>query len=167
MRLRMTAIAAMMMAGAVPAHAQGPAAERIVYPNSAEAVAKLLQEAGYRAEIKTSKAGAKYVVSAASGNEFSIYLYGCKQGLECDSFEFYSWYKKQPYFTPALVNDWNEAKRFLKATIDKQGDLSEYLYVSTLGGMTYKNFVDYVDWYVAMDAELAKFLSERDPAKKK
>src|SRR3546814_13647318 len=64
--------------------------------------------------------------------------------------------KKQDYFSSALTNDWNAHKRFLKVAIDDDGDLSEYLDVSAVGGMTQKHFGDLVDWFAVMDADLAK-----------
>src|SRR3546814_16825643 len=68
--------------------------------------------------------------------------------------------KKQDYFSSALTNDRNAHKRFLKVAIDDDGDLSEYLDVSAVGGMTQKHFGDLVDWFAVMDADLAKFLDE-------
>lgn len=142
------------------------AADRVVDTASVTSVADLLREIGYKAEIKTGDDGKKYISSAANGNAFQIFFYGCKEDRECGSFEFYSWYKKQPYFTPDLANEWNAKKRFLKVVIDKDGDLAEYMYVSTIGQVSYENFRDNVDWFTSMDGELSKFLSEKAPAAK-
>ncbi|MCM8731342.1 YbjN domain-containing protein [Hephaestia sp. GCM10023244] len=140
--------------------ADKPAEDPLLNLRKPEAVAQALQQAGYRAEIKTSSKGDTYIASAANGQNFSIQFYDCGDD-GCNSLQFYSWYKKQDYFSPALTNDWNAHKRFLKVAIDDDGDLSEYLDVSTVGGMTQKNFDDLVDWFAVMDAELAKFLDER------
>lgn len=161
--IRFLMVAAVLLAAATPpAHAQ----DRIVEPNSIEAIVALMHEAGYKAEVKTQDNGERYIESGANGGVFSIYLYGCKNKSGCDSFEFYSYYKKKPHYTAELANDWNAKKRFLKVVIDKDGDLAEYLYVSSLGKMTYANFVDYIDWYTAMDSDLSQFLQSKEPAKK-
>lgn len=142
------------------------AQDRIVDTGSIASVAALLQEAGYKAEIKKQDNGEKFISSAANGSNFSIYFYGCKTDIGCDSYEFYAFYKKKPYYTADLANEWNAKKRFLKVVIDKDGDLAEYLYVSAIGKTTYANFVDYIEWYTAMDADLSQFLQAKDPSKK-
>ena len=139
------------------------AADRVVETSSVAGVAALLREAGYKAEIKQDKEGNGYIQSAASGNDFQLLFYGCKKDVGCDSYEFYSWYKKEPFFSPVLANEWNLNKRFLKVAIDGDGDLAEYLYVSAVGKTTYANFVDQIDWYTSMDSELFTFLKERRP----
>jgi hypothetical protein len=63
-----------------------------------------------------------------------------------------------------MANEWNSTKRFLKVAIDEDGDLSEYLSVSSLGNMTFDNFKDYIDWYSSMDGSLAIFLKEKREA---
>lgn len=160
-RMFLALIASLLL---LPAGAR--AADRIVDVSSVETVAGLVREAGYKAEIKTAEDGSKYILSASNGNEFQLYFYGCKDGSGCDSFEFYSWYKKEPFFTAELANEWNAKKRFLKIAVDKDGDLAEYIYVSAFGKMTYANFVDYIEWFTSMDSELGKFLREKQDAAK-
>ena len=142
------------------------AADRVVDVSSVDGVASLLREAGYKAEIKKGDDGDIYIASGANGGEFQILFYGCKEGKGCDSFEFYSWYKKEPFFSAGMANEWNASKRFLKVAIDKDGDLAEYLYVSAIGNMTFENFKDYVDWYSSMDGSLTKFIDEKRSAAK-
>jgi Putative bacterial sensory transduction regulator len=125
---------------------------------------RVLQRAGYRAELKKLDSGKPYVASAANGNDFSIYFYECEQlNLLCKSFEFYSWWKKKPYFTPALANKWNASKRFMKVAVDDDGDLAQRLYATGVG-MTEANFLELLDWYESMDASLNAFLKEEEPA---
>ena len=142
------------------------AADRVVDVSGVAGVASLLREAGYKAEIKKGDDGDSFIASGANGGEFQIIFYGCKDDKGCNSFEFYSWYKKEPFFSVGMANEWNASKRFLKVAIDKDGDLAEYLYVSTLGNMTFDNFKDYVDWYSSMDASLTKFIAEKRSASK-
>jgi len=140
------------------------AADRVVDVSSVKGVAALLQEAGYKAEIKTGDDGDAYISSGINGGDFQLIFYGCKNDMGCDSFEFYSYFKKKPFFSAAMANEWNAKKRFLKVAIDKDGDLAEYIYVSALGKMTFDNFKDYIDWYGSMDSELAAFLKEKEEA---
>lgn len=145
------------MACAVPASA----ADRVVDVSSVEKVAALMREAGYKAEIKTAKDGSTYISSATGGNGFQVNFYGCKKNVDCGSFDFYSWFKKEPFFTTDMANEWNAKNRFLKVAIDSDGDLSEYLSVTAVGKMTFDNFKDYIDWYGEMDADLIKFVDDK------
>jgi len=156
---KMLAVAAAMTVSA-PAFA----ADRIVDVSSVDGVAALMREAGYKAEIKVGKDGDSYIESAIGGNDFQILFYGCKNKVGCDSFDFYSWFKKEPFFSTDMANEWNANNRFLKVAIDSDGDLSEYAYISTIGKMTYDNFKDYITWYGSTDADLVKFVAERRKA---
>jgi len=153
---------ATMLAAAQPAT---PATtDRVVDVSDARAVAALLKEAGYKAEIKTDSGGESYIVSSAGGNEFRVIFYGCTHDANCDSLQFYSWFKKEPFFSQDMANEWNKEWRFLKVAIDKDGDLSEYMDISAIGKMTYANFRDYIDWYESMDSKLITFVSDKRKA---
>ena len=152
--------AGIAMAVSVPANA----ADRVVDVSSIEDVASLIREAGYKAVVKVGKDGNSYIESATGGNTFQINFSGCKDKVGCDSFEFYNWFKKEPFFSPAMANEWNAGHRFLKVAIDGDGDLSEYAAVSTVGKMTFDNFKDYIEWYGSMDAALVKFVDEKRKA---
>lgn len=160
MRIRLLALAL----AAVTAPSTAMAADRVVDVSSVKGVAALLQEAGYKAEIKKGDDGDSYITSGANGSGFQLNFYGCKNDTGCNSFEFYSYFKKEPFFSADMANEWNVKKRFLKVAIDSDGDLAEYLYVSALGNMTYENFKDYIDWYASMDSELSGFIKEKRDA---
>jgi hypothetical protein len=131
-------------------------------------VADALREAGFKAEMKTNAKGEPYIESSANGSSFTIEFYNCTGLVDCTSYQFASWYKADPRFTPAFANEWNLGKRFLKIAVDKDGNLDEYMDFTATGKTTYANFADIVDWYQTMDASLAKFINEhKDPAKGK
>ena len=158
-------VRALAFVAALTLPASAMAADRVVDVSSVQGVAALLREAGYKAEIKMGKDGTSYIISGVNGGSFHIDFYGCTNDKECTSIDFYSWDKKEAFFSPALANEWNASKRFLKVAIDKDGDLSEYLSVSTLGNMTFDNFKDYIDWFASMEGDLNKFLAEKRAAK--
>jgi hypothetical protein len=139
------------------------AQDRVVDISKPESVAKLLQEEGYKAELKKNDAGEPYISSAANGSSFTIEFYGCEPGEGCTSMQFFAWYKKEPWYSPELANRWNAGKRFIKAAIDKDGDLATYMDVTALGKTTYANFADTIDWWSVMTGELFKFLDEEEP----
>ena len=152
----------MVAAGAVLFWIQPAAAEdRIVDISTVDAVAKILLEEGYRAEIKKNDDGDPFIVSAANGSSFTIEFYGCEEGA-CSSLQFFAWYKKEPWYSIDLANRWNAEKRFIKAAIDKDGDFATYLDVTTLGKTTYANFADTIDWWSVMSGEVSKFLDDAE-----
>ncbi len=52
--------------------------------------------------------------------------------------------------------------RFIKAAIDKDGDLATYMDVTSLGKTTYANFADAIDWWSVMSGEVSKFLDQEE-----
>ncbi len=134
--------------------------------NDGGGVAAALQEAGYKAVIKTGDDGDPYIISSANGEEFTIDFYDCKD-KHCSSIAFSSFYKEDPMWTAALTNEWNAEKRFLRIGVDSKGRLREYLDVSTVGKLTQANFADLIDWYKSMDGALAKFIADKREAVKK
>lgn len=156
----------MMTMAALIVGAPAMAEDRVIDIRQPDVVAAAVREAGYKAELKTDKDGEPLITSAANGSTFTIYFYGCTKGKDCGSLQFFSWYKADAIFTPAFINEWNATKRWIKIAIDKDGDLSMYMDVTSVGKTTYANFADAFDWYTVMDSEFSKFLAaKRDAAK--
>lgn len=152
-----------IMGLAVPALAE----DVLLDLSTAEKVQAAVQAAGYKAELKKNDDGSQYILSAANGDPFTIDLTDCK-ALKCNGLSFQTFYKPEAIFTSEFGNDWNDNKRFLKVSVNKAGELREWFDVTTLGKLTKENFADVIDWYVSMDAELAKFVQQaRDAAKAK
>lgn len=157
-------IAAMLGAVAVPAMAQDKTDKMLDLTNP-EVVASAIKDAGYKAELKANDKGEPVISSSTNGSAFTVEFYGCKEEKKgCGSFQFYSWYKKDPLYTVELANDWNAKKRFMKIAIDGDGDLSQYMDFTAVGHASQKAFEDMLDWYTVMDADLGKFLSEKRAA---
>lgn len=140
------------------------AADRLLDLRQPEVVAQTLREAGYKGELKANSKGEPYVLSSANGSAFTVEFYGCSGVKDCPSYQFRSWYKADPLFTAGFANDWNWENRFLKIAIDGDGDLNEYMDFSAIGKTTYANFVDSLDWYETMDADLTRFIEDRRKA---
>ena len=131
-------------------------------------VVSALQTAGYKAELKINKAGERDILSATNGGSFTVEFCGCEGLRDCNSFQFTSWYKKEPVFTAALANKWNATERFLKVAVDSDGDTREFLDATAVGGMTQAQFTELVGWYTEMDGSFADIVKEkRDAAKAK
>ena len=133
--------------------------------STVEQVAAAIQGAGYKAEIQKADDGTPFVLSAANGQGFSVDLTDCKEG-KCKGLSIQSFYKPDPLFTAAFANDWNQANRFLKVSVNPEGELREWFDIDTHGKLTKANFDDLIDWYVTLDALLAKRVDEKQAAAK-
>lgn len=150
-------------ASAVPASAQ----QVLLDLSTAEQLQAAVQGAGYKAELQKNDDGSFYILSAANGEGFTIDLTDCK-ALKCNGLSFQTFYKPESYFSVELANKWNDRKRFLKVSLNEKGELREWMDVTTFGKLTKENFGDVIDWFVSMDAEFAKFVTEaREAAKAK
>jgi hypothetical protein len=159
-------IATLALLGGMTSAVDAAAPDRLLDLRQPTVVADALREAGYKAELKTNANGEPYIASSANGSSFTIEFYGCTGLVACNSYQFASWYKADPLFTPAFANEWNLAKRFLKVAVDKDGNLNEDMDFTATGKTTYANFADIVDWYQTMDSSLAKFINEHKTATK-
>lgn len=165
MRRMLIAAALAASVWAMPAAAQKGDPARMVDIARPEEVVKLLQAEGYKAELKKHEdSGDPYIGSAANGSPFTIEFYDCTPAKGCTSMQFFSWYAKKPYYNEAMANRWNAKKRFLRVVIDKDGDLSTWMDLTTVGKVSYANFADTIDWWQSMTAELFTFLNEEEKA---
>lgn len=138
---------------------------QMVELNRPAQVALLLQQLGYKGEVlKHDGSGDPYVSSAANGSPFTIEFYDCKPDRGCTSMQFFSWYAKKPYYSEAMANRWNAKKRFLRIVIDKDGDLSTWMDLTTVGKVNRAFFADTVDWWQSMTGDLFTFLAEEEKA---
>lgn len=89
---------------------------------SAEELAGVFSNAGYKAEIDALPSGRKVIRSSAAGHKFNVYTYGPKDNLErIRTMQFtYGVVRKPPIES---VNKWNENMRFGRAYLDDEGDL--------------------------------------------
>ncbi|NIJ18586.1 hypothetical protein FHS95_000255 [Sphingomonas naasensis] len=152
---------------AMPLSAAAEEQEPLLDLSAPHLVAKALQDAGYKAEIAKSKSGDPYIKSAANGSDFTVEFYGCELANGCGSIQFYSWRKKESWYTPALANRWNTRKRFLRIEIDEDGDIGMHLDVATVGKLTKANFADVIDWWSVMSSDLDDFLAKEEEAQPK
>ena len=156
--MRIMMLTALLVATASPVMAQ----DRMIDIGKPETVVQVLQEEGYKAALKKHDDGSAYIESGANGATFTVEFHDCTAEKGCTSAQFFAWYKKKPWFTPELANRWNAKMRFIKAAIDKDGDLSTYMDVSTVGKTTYAHFADTIDWWSSLSGDVFKFLNEEE-----
>ncbi len=128
------------LATAVPALAQN------VQANDPASITQILQSFGYRAELATDSGGDPKISSSSGGANFSIFFYGCTNGSDCDAISFSAAFDLDPGSNVALMNDWNQKKRYTKAYLDDEQDpvIDMDIYLGE-GGVTIENFRFWVD----------------------
>lgn len=131
----------------------------LVDASSPQAIAGLMQQAGYRAVVTTDNVGDPKIESSAAGADFSIYFYDCENGQNCLSLQYTSGYDLPDGASLGLINDWNSTKRFGFAYLDNENDPFLNYDVNMSYGVTEQNFLDSLSLW---DTILADFHSHID-----
>ena len=141
-----------MFIAAIAALTIGTAAQaQMVTAANPDSVVAALQAGGYKATLEKDSTGDPRIKSAASGSNFVVTFYGCTANKNCKTVTFYAgWSGTKANIE--LMNDWNKAKRFSRAYIDKDGDpVMEFDVDLDDGGMSQALFNDNVEfWEAAM-----------------
>lgn len=138
MKLAIPLLAALWL-GAAAALAQ-PAT---ITAKAPQAMAKAMQNLGYRAELTINSDGAPLIHSAASGLQFGVYFFGCEAGANCTTVQFYMWLELEQQVNLSVLNEWNRTKRF--GTAVRGADGQPYLKMDLnldFGGITIPAFED-------------------------
>jgi hypothetical protein len=119
-----------------------------------EQLASALTAAGYQSQVKTTNDNQKFILAKIHGFNVGIYPGDCKpQG--CSNLEW------DVYFSDKVsldfVNAWNSQKRFVKAYVDKDGQIALSMDTMLVGGVAPANVVAYAAAFEYFLGELANF----------
>jgi len=124
---------------------------------TAQEVASVLQEKGYKAQVTKDKDGDPLIRSAAGGNDFLILYYECKRRPRCASIQFYAGFKKQG-ISPERIAEWNSTKRFGRAYLDSDSDPRVEMDVDVEHGATTEAIANDMERWSTVLAEFTKFI---------
>lgn len=145
-----------------PAQNAPPAAQSdIITSITPEAMAAIMRDAGYKADVYEFGTTTKHkaVATAMEGYKVRVYFYSCDPQNKCGSLNFETSFTKSPNFTLALTNKWNAEHRYTKLYIDpSDGSLNFDFDIFVYGGVTTKTVKDAVTLYDGTLGDLAKFL---------
>ena len=113
-----------------------------------------LQGAGYKAEIKSTKDGEKFIGTAAEGGNFDLYLDDCDKDKRCTSLEFVAGFDLKDGLKDgqSKINEWNSSKRWLRGYVDKESDPWCIMDVSVAPGRSYDALDDdFTTWRTMMN----------------
>ena len=110
------------------------------------------------AETDKDSLGDPMVRGQMEGVHYAIYFYGCENGGACRNLQFRAtWDYKGA--TEADVTRWNREKRFGKAYLDAEGNLTIDMDVNVDFGVSPENMNDTVDWWKVVLNEFVTFFN--------
>ena len=139
----------MLAACAATLPAAGAVAEQagMLYASDPEAIAALIRDEGYKAQVGVDGVGDPKITSAIDGSNYTILFYGCTEGANCDSVQFRAGWRMDGGVTLEVLDDWNTTKRFGKAYRDDEDDPNLEMNLTMVGGVTRENFLETLDWW--------------------
>lgn len=143
--------------GATMVHAQANA-ESVDATDPAQ-LTQVIQDLGYRAQLKTDNTGDPMITSSVAGTEFSILFYGCTDNAACKVLLFKVGYDLPLGTTDQTINAWNADNLFGRAYLDDEDDPWLEMPVNMDGGISRANFEDTFDWW---EVAVAKFQQHID-----
>lgn len=120
---------------------------------------RVMQNAGYRAELTKDNSGDPMIKSSASGSDFAILFYGCKSNRNCTTVQFFAGFKDPDNGSLSALNKWNADNRFGRAYQSDSGSARiEYDLDLDMGGMSAALFRDNLDVFVSLMDRYRKYV---------
>lgn len=137
----------------------GTAQAQTVTATNPASIVKVLQDNGYRAELSKDPTGDPMIKSASSGSNFTVLFYGCTDGRDCATVQFFAGYTDAANNSATAMNEWNAKNRFGRAYVTDKGaarlemdlDLDD-------GGMSTALFEDNIEFWVTIMANFEEYI---------
>jgi hypothetical protein len=159
MRSRIILLAAGMAAFAAPSQvaAQNVTAEP-------RAVARVMQDAGYRADVEKLDSGASFIQSSSGGYPFRVFFFGCEAGPPgCDTVQFFAGFRTDKSPSLKQMNDYSRENRWGRVYIDDEDDPVIEMDIDLEdGGMSAALFKDNLEYWEYIMAKFAEFAIAQD-----
>jgi Putative bacterial sensory transduction regulator len=165
LKILMVVAATCAVSTAVRADDALPCEKGLICASDPMTLVTAMQEEGYRAKLDKDSGGDPMIESEASGYDFQVYFYDCKDAKDCKAIQFNSGFITADDQTPAYANNWNKDKRFIKAFVNEKKELTLQYDMTTVGGLNKRNFADALDWWASMLGEFAKFVEQQKEKK--
>ncbi|WP_395394747.1 YbjN domain-containing protein [Novosphingobium sp. BL-8A] len=141
-------LAAAGSAQAAPVAEDAKAETPMVTAKSPDSIVKALQDAGYRAQLSKDSTGDPLIKSASSGSNFSITFYGCTDGADCSSVQFYAGWTEATHCSLETMNTFAQKYRFVTPLVDDDKDcVIQYDLNLDEGGMSQALFLDTLEFW--------------------
>ena len=146
--------AAILGAGVQGSFAQTGSHSEVMTKITPEAMAAVLRDAGYRAEIQQGKS-TKYIRTAMAGYKVAVYFYDCEED-GCGAMQLSTGFDKSPRLTATLANKWNSEHRYARAYVDPSDGSFYFEYDFVATGITNAFIKDNLTLYEQQLGNLGK-----------
>jgi hypothetical protein len=134
-------------------------AQDMVDATNPEKLVRVLQSAGYRAQLDVDSVGDPLIKGSLSRSNYSIFFYGCTNNKDCRDVIFTTAYRVS--VSLSLMNEWNKQKRYTRAYQDNDGEAVLEMTVNLYQGVSRENFLDSVDWWQRYLEDFEKHINFR------
>ena len=123
-------------------------AQQIV-ATDATSIANFFLDEGTEPSVETDSTGDPMIKVDYYGADFTIYFYGCDDGQNCQSIQFYSGYRTDGGVRLSKINEWNADNRYAFSYISESGNarIEQDLYLGS-GGVNSDDFAKIVGIWV-------------------
>ena len=136
-------------------------AQALVSAENPARLAEIVQKLGFQAKVDRDDVGDPVIYSSSSGFDFTIYFYDCTDNERCKSLHFTAGYDLPKGTALETVQQWNADKRFASSYLDHENDPFLQMDVNTAGGITEKNFEEWLDLWQSLKGEFEGYIGIR------
>lgn len=112
-----------------------------------EEFARRMKEIGYKAKLEYEDDGTPIISERVSRLNYFIRFYNCEDKADCKHAIFSCGYDVEGRISLEFANRWNAKEPLGTFRIDDEGDPWIYHTINLVGGMTFKNLEDTLDWW--------------------
>ena len=127
-------------------------------------ISKVMQDAGYRAEIAKLGNGEPYIQSASGGYPFRLFFYGCDDDFEnCLTVQLFAGFRTDESPTLEEMNAYSRDNRWARVYIDAEDDPVIEMDIDLEdGGMSPELFTDNLEYWEYVMGQFAEFAISQD-----
>lgn len=134
------AITAALTPGMACAEDRTPCPAGMICASDPDGVLNAVRAAGYAARTTDGSGDSPAIRLTASGLQYDIQFYDCKDRRLCASLQFVLVINDDGSHSAQAVNDWNAKRNFAQMAQLKDGDYRLSYDISTVGGVTPAHF---------------------------
>lgn len=152
-----------LAAGLVVLAASSPAAAQNVVADPAM-IAKVMRDAGYRAEIEKASDGSPFIQSSSGGYPFRLFFFGCEDDFtDCDTVQLFAGFKSDRSPSLQEMNTYSRDNRWGRVYIDEEDDPVIEMDIDLEdGGMSAELFKDNLEYWDTIMGKFAGFAFSKD-----
>jgi hypothetical protein len=127
-------------------------------------IARVMQNAGYKASIEKLEDGQSYVQSSSSGYPFRVFFFGCDNDTPgCDTVQLFAGFRTDKSPTLREMNDYTRDYRWGRVYIDEEDDPVIEMDIDLEdGGMSDALFKDNLEYWDYVMSKFAEFAFSKD-----